>query len=62
MGTPFDTFSEAAHTANAGGRVLQYRRILVRAMASEGFTNYEKEWWHFSYPLADARPFDKPIR
>jgi D-alanyl-D-alanine dipeptidase len=51
-----------AHTANAAGRVLQYRRILVRAMASEGFTNYEKEWWHFSYPLADARPFDKPIR
>jgi D-alanyl-D-alanine dipeptidase len=62
MGTPFDTFSEVAHTANAAGRVLQYRRILVRAMASEGFTNYEKEWWHFSYPLADARPFDKPIR
>ncbi|HET9466361.1 MAG TPA: M15 family metallopeptidase [Gemmatimonadales bacterium] len=62
MGTPFDTFSDAAHTANAAGRVLQYRRILVRAMASEGFSNYEKEWWHFSYPLPDARPFDRPIR
>jgi D-alanyl-D-alanine dipeptidase len=62
MGTPFDTFSDAARTANAAGRVLHYRRILVRAMASEGFSNYEKEWWHFSYPVPDARPFDRPIR
>jgi zinc D-Ala-D-Ala dipeptidase len=32
MGTPFDTFTEAAHTANAQGRVRRYRQILVRAM------------------------------
>jgi len=62
MGTPFDTFSEAAHTANAGGRVLRYRQILVQAMEEEGFRNYENEWWHFSYPVAGARPFDLPIR
>jgi D-alanyl-D-alanine dipeptidase len=62
LGTPFDTFSEAAHTANAQGRVLRYRQILVRAMESEGFQNYEKEWWHFSYPVPDAQPFDLPIR
>jgi D-alanyl-D-alanine dipeptidase len=62
MGTQFDTFSEAAHTANASGRVLRYRQILVRAMESEGFRNYEKEWWHFSYDLPDARPFALPIR
>lgn len=62
MGTPFDTFSEAAHTANATGRVLRYRQILVRAMESEGFSNYEKEWWHFSYQIPGARPFDKVIR
>lgn len=61
MGTPFDTFSEAAHTANATGRPLRYRQILVRVMESEGFTNYEKEWWHFSYPVPDALPFDKVI-
>ena len=30
MGTPFDTFTEAAHTANAEGRVRRYRQILVR--------------------------------
>ena len=61
MGTPFDTFSEAAHTANAVGRPLRYRQILVRVMESEGFTNYEKEWWHFSYPVPNALPFDKAI-
>jgi zinc D-Ala-D-Ala dipeptidase len=62
MGTPFDTFALEAHTANAEGRVRQYRQILVRAMESEGFQNYEKEWWHFSYPVEGAVAFDKVIR
>ena len=62
MGTPFDTFSEAAHTANATGRPRHYRQILVRVMESEGFTNYEKEWWHFTYPVPGALPFDRVIR
>jgi len=62
MGTPYDTFSAAAHTANASGRVLQHREILMRAMESEGFSNYEKEWWHFSYQVAHALPFDQVIR
>ena len=62
MGTPFDSFTPAAHTANATGRVQRYRQILVRAMESERFTNYDQEWWHFSYPLGDAVPFDRVIR
>ncbi len=62
MGTPFDTFAAEAHTANAEGRVRRYRQILVRAMESEGFQNYEKEWWHFSYPVDGAVAFDKVIR
>jgi zinc D-Ala-D-Ala dipeptidase len=62
MGTPFDTFSEAAHTAHATGRVLRYRQILVRAMESEGFSNYQKEWWHFSYEVPHPVPFDEVIR
>ena len=62
MGTPFDTFSEAAHTANATGDVLRHRMILVHVMEAEGFENYEKEWWHFSYSIEDAVPFDLPIR
>jgi D-alanyl-D-alanine dipeptidase len=61
MGTPFDTFSEAAHTANAEGRVRRYRDILVNVMAAEGFANYEQEWWHFSYPVEGAVPFDRAM-
>ncbi len=62
MGTPFDTFSESAHTANARGQVLANRRMLVRAMEAEGFRNYEKEWWHFSLDVPGAHPFDRIIR
>ena len=62
MGTAYDTFSEAAHTANATGQILRHRRILLRAMESEGFTNYSKEWWHFTYSVPGARPFDEVIR
>jgi D-alanyl-D-alanine dipeptidase len=62
MGTPFDTFAPEAHTANAEGDIRRHRQALVLAMESEGFTNYEKEWWHFSYPVAGAVPFDRVIR
>jgi D-alanyl-D-alanine dipeptidase len=62
MGTAYDTFSKAAHTANAAGQILRNRQILLRAMESEGFTNYSKEWWHFTYSVPGARPFDEVIR
>lgn len=61
MGTAYDTFSEAAHTANASGQVAENRRILVDAMAAEGFQNYDKEWWHFSIP-GPREPLDVPLR
>jgi len=61
MGTPFDTFSEAAHTANAEGRVRRYREILVNVMEAEGFQNYDQEWWHFSYPVEGAVAFDRTV-
>lgn len=62
MGTPFDEFSERAHTANAEGAVLANRRLLVEAMEAEGFQNYDQEWWHFSFDVPGALPFDLPIR
>jgi len=62
MGTPFDTFSSAAHTANATGEVATNRRLLVLLMQAEGFTNYEKEWWHFSYDVPNPLRFDLVIR
>lgn len=61
MGTRFDTFSEAAHTANATGSVMENRMRLVRAMEAEGFKNYANEWWHFSY-AGEFEPLDVPIR
>jgi D-alanyl-D-alanine dipeptidase len=42
--------------------VARNRQALVQAMESEGFTNYEKEWWHFSYQVEGAVPFDRVIR
>jgi zinc D-Ala-D-Ala dipeptidase len=62
MGTPFDTFSPAAHTANAAGEVASNRRLLVLLMQAEGFTNYDKEWWHFSYDVPNPLRFDLVIR
>ena len=62
MGTPYDTFSAAAHTANATGEIARNRQVLVEAMSAEGFENYEMEWWHFSYPVDGAVPFDLPVR
>jgi D-alanyl-D-alanine dipeptidase len=62
MGTPFDTFTSAAHTANATGEVAANRALLVRLMQSEGFTNYDKEWWHFSYDVPEAERYDLVIR
>ncbi|HET8762749.1 MAG TPA: M15 family metallopeptidase [Gemmatimonadales bacterium] len=62
MGTPFDTFSEAAHTANATGVARANRDRLVRAMARDGWTNYAQEWWHFTFKVPDPVAFDRVIR
>ena len=62
MGTPFDTFSAADHTANASGETAANRRRLEGAMEREGFVNYDKEWWHFSFNVPDPLRFDRPIR
>jgi D-alanyl-D-alanine dipeptidase len=62
MGTPFDTFSAAAHTANAIGAAAANRRRLQSVMESEGFTNYDQEWWHYTYSLPDPVRFDVVIR
>lgn len=62
MGTPFDTFSAAAHTANAEGAVARNRATLKRLMESEGFVNYDQEWWHFAFSVPDPVRFDMPVR
>lgn len=63
MGTPWDTFSEQAHWANATGRTLRYRQLLRTMMEAEGFRQYEKEWWHYSFEVPGPTPaFDVEIR
>jgi D-alanyl-D-alanine dipeptidase len=62
MGTPFDTFSEQAHWANASGRTMRYRQLLRQVMEAEGFKQYDQEWWHYSYEVPDPVAFDVPVR
>lgn len=60
MGTPFDHFGDESRTANATGAVAANRRILLDAMRAEGFSNYSREWWHYTH-ATDAEPVDVPI-
>jgi D-alanyl-D-alanine dipeptidase len=61
MGTPFDFFGPAAHTENARGGFLENRKRLKTALERQGFVNYEKEWWHFSYDVENPVRFDRVI-
>jgi D-alanyl-D-alanine dipeptidase len=60
MGTPFDTFSETAHPANATGPALANRMKLADAMRAEGWQPYDAEWWHFRLP-GEYEALDVPI-
>jgi D-alanyl-D-alanine dipeptidase len=62
MGTPFDNFSRAAHTKNSRGFILKNRLLLKQVMERQGFVNYEKEWWHYSYTVQNPVRFDKVIK
>jgi D-alanyl-D-alanine dipeptidase len=50
MGTSFDCFDPMSATASReiGAEQKKWRSILVAAMAKRGFSNYAREWWHFS--------------
>mgnify|MGYP000047021276 CR=1 FL=1 len=62
MGTAYDTFSAAAHWANATGRTLRYRQLLRRVMEAEGFRQYDLEWWHYSYEVpGEPVAFDREV-
>ena len=62
MGAPYETFTPAAHTANATGPAADNRGVLVQAMHAEGFANYEGEWWHFNFFVSGAVILDDPVR
>jgi D-alanyl-D-alanine dipeptidase len=65
MGTSFDCLDVKANTITPGLTPEQRsnRERLVAAMQRHGFTNYAKEWWHFTLagePYPDTI-FDFPI-
>jgi D-alanyl-D-alanine dipeptidase len=62
FGTAFDCFSPLSGSAYAlSTEALTNRARLADALAAEGFTGYDAEWWHFRLPLADAGPADFPV-
>lgn len=63
MGTGFDCFNARSFTHGAVGAAERKRRDeLAAAMERQGFKNYFREWWHFSYSGgAEPRAYDTPI-
>jgi zinc D-Ala-D-Ala dipeptidase len=51
MGTPFDTFTENAHTyyTQLPKNILENRRLLRGVMDQVGFNSIRTEWWHFAF-------------
>jgi D-alanyl-D-alanine dipeptidase len=51
MGTGFDCFDPRAYTRAKGidADARRWRKKLVAVMRRNGFHNYFREWWHFSY-------------
>jgi CubicO group peptidase (beta-lactamase class C family)/D-alanyl-D-alanine dipeptidase len=47
----YDEMTDRSFADYPGGTLVQrrHREVLRRAMAAEGFTVYEWEWWHFDY-------------
>ena len=61
FGTAYDCFDPKSWTRAAGlpPQVAANRARLVKAMQAEGFSNYAREWWHFTYDKhAGARAQD----
>ncbi len=50
MGSHFDLFDELSHTDNPliFENAKKMRQYLKQGMEAAGFSNYEKEWWHFT--------------
>lgn len=69
MGTGFDCFDTLANTwdPRIHGDQAKNRLILAEGLEREGFVNYDKEWWHFTYqPATTGEPhpdsyFDFPV-
>lgn len=63
MGTGFDCFDVKSHTTSGAITAEQKRArgLLLAAMRAHGFTNYFREWWHFTYGAHPRQAYDVPI-
>jgi len=56
-GAPFDFFDKRSWTkAPVSPKAHKRREALVALMNRDGFTNYPREWWRFTYEGADGAP------
>ena len=58
FGTPFDMFAANSATASSDipAPARQSRAALVSLMDGQGFENYSKEWWHFTFSVSPPPP------
>jgi D-alanyl-D-alanine dipeptidase len=58
MPSDFDEFTERAAIdySDAPQEAIQNRTRLIQAMATEGFTPYRYEWWHYDHPAWENYP------
>lgn len=66
MGTGFDCLSPWANTASdkVSAEQMANRLVLVDLMAGRNFTNYDGEWWHYTFqgePFPETY-YDFPIQ
>ena len=68
MGTGFDCFDTLANTDDPRitGDAAKNRTLLREGLEREGFVNYDKEWWHYTFTPQGVEPypdtyFDFPI-
>jgi zinc D-Ala-D-Ala dipeptidase len=63
FGAPFDFFDKTSWTASAvSPEARRNRDRLVAVMRRAGFTNYPREWWHFTFKGAErAKVYDAEI-
>ena len=66
MGTGYDCFDIRSHTLHPDlpQTVQANRRLLKDAMEHQGFANYKKEWWHYTYikPYGKKQFYTVPVK
>ncbi len=66
MGTGYDCFDVLSHTMSLEikGEAHENRLLLKNVMERHGFSNYKREWWHYTYvsPYGQKEFYDFPVK